>query len=154
MRATFTDIVIAFCQACGVSQRDLTSARREDRTVRIRWALWTELYKHGYSYEQIGKRTNRDHTTVLHGIRKHAVAVYPRDFINAVERAKALIPEIASQRAAGVVFDLVAARQQEALKNRADDELCAHAYARSVRAEGLKATKKLAAALKSEAGPA
>lgn len=160
---TFKDFVIAFCQACDITHRELTSARRDDRSVRIRRALWTELHKHGYSYSEIARRTRRDHTTILAGVRRYAVTVHPRDFLDAVERAKALVPEIAAQRAAGVRIDLLATRQQEAAKNpparKPEPSMTAPTkiellYERSVRAECLEASQKLAAALKSEAGAA
>ena len=42
-------------------QRPLVSARRE---------LWKRLHRDGYSVTQIGRETNRDHTTVLHGLKR------------------------------------------------------------------------------------
>lgn len=159
IKPTFTDFVIAFCQACQITHRELISERRDARTVRIRQALWAELRANGYSYNLIAKRTRRDHTTILSGVRRYAVSVQSREFRDAVDRAKALVPEIAAQRASGVRIDLL----HEAVKNpparksepsTPDPIKMELRYEQSVRAECFEASQKLAAALKSEVGAA
>ena len=56
-----------------VSMTDLFSARRDQMVVRARHEIfWRCRYETTMSLPQIGKRFgDRDHTTVLHGIRKH-----------------------------------------------------------------------------------
>lgn len=161
IKPTFTDFVIAFCQACQITHRELISERRDARTVRIRQALWAELRANGYSYNLIAKRTRRDHTTILSGVRRYAVSVQSREFRDAVERAKGLVHEIAAQRASGVRIDL--SRQHEAVKNpparkpelsTPDSRKMELRYEQSVRAECFEASQKLAAALKSDVGAA
>lgn len=163
IKPTFTDFVIAFCQACKITHGELISERRDARTVRIRQALWAELRANGYSYNLIAKRTRRDHTTILSGVRRYAASVHSREFRDAVDRAKALVPEIAAQRASGVRIDLLATRQHEAVENppARKPELSTPVpikmelrYEQSVRAECFEASQKLAAALKSEVGAA
>lgn len=57
----------------GVRVADILSPRRDAPTVRARHeAMWRCRNETTYSLPQIGKFLgNRDHTTVLHGIRKH-----------------------------------------------------------------------------------
>ena len=109
---TYTDLAIAFCKVFEISEHDLHKPGcRHLPFVHIRWALWTAARDAGYSYSIIGRKSGRDHSTVLHGIDRFAVRVHDRDFLAQVEEAKSLAPEIASQRAAGARFDLVAVRQ-------------------------------------------
>jgi len=108
---TYPDIAIAFCKVFEVSEYDLNrKGCKHMPLVRIRWALWSALKSAGYGYTAIGKRCNRDHSTIIHGIDRFAMVCDP-EFLGKVEEAKSLAPEIASQRAAGARFDLVAVRQ-------------------------------------------
>lgn len=162
---TYTDLAIAFCRVFDVSEQDLQRAGcKYMPMVRIRWALWTALREAGYGVSQIGRRCKRDHSTVGHAIDRFAVIVHDAQFLADVEKAKALAVEIATQRAAGAVFDLVAIRRQEAInrlsarKPRAansdpdEDPMCASSYERSFRAECTVGSERLLEALKQEVG--
>lgn len=114
---TITDYEIAFCKTFVVTDADLKRPGCKFRTfVRIRWALWSVLRENGYTFGQIGRAFSRDHSTVMHGIDRYAVVRHEPEFLAQVEEAKALVPEIATQRAAGVRFDLIGERELEDLK--------------------------------------
>lgn len=113
---TYTDLAIAFCKVFEVSESQLLTGARTNDLAQIRRALWNCLREAGWSYGQIGRRCGRDHSTVIHGIDRYATAAHDALFIAKVEAAKALAPEIATQRAAGVRFDLVGDRPPEIVK--------------------------------------
>ncbi len=96
-----------------VSEAQLLTGARTNDLAQIRRALWNCLREAGWSYGQIGRRCGRDHSTVIHGIDRYATAAHDALFIAKVEAAKVLAPEIATQRAAGVRFDLVGDRPPE-----------------------------------------
>lgn len=105
---TITDYEIAFCKTFVVTDADLKRPGcKLLRFVRIRWALWSVLREAGYKFSIIARAFNRDHSSVIHGIDRFAVVVNDREFLAQVEAAKALAPEIATQRAAGVRFDVL-----------------------------------------------
>lgn len=114
---TYTDYAIAFCKVFQVTEADLTKPGcKKAAMVSVRRALWTTLHEAGYTYSFIGRNTGRDHSTVIHGINRYAVEVHGRGFLAKVDEARALVPEIATQRAAGVRFDLIGERRPEDLK--------------------------------------
>lgn len=105
---TYTDYAIAFCKVFQVTEADLTKPGcKKAAMVSVRRALWTTLHEAGYTYSFIGRNTGRDHSTVIHGINRYAVEVHGRGFLAKVDEARALVPEIATQRAAGVRFDVL-----------------------------------------------
>lgn len=110
---TYVDYAIAFCMVFEVSEAELLGSKRPNDLAQIRRALWTCLREADWSYGQIGRRCGRDHSTVIHGIDRYHITAHEADFLAKVEQAKALAPEIASQRAAGVRFDLVKDRPPE-----------------------------------------
>lgn len=73
------DILKATTQATGLSVAELTGRCRRKHLVRARHAAWWLSMKHCLpNLTQIGKRWNRDHTTVLHGVEQ--VEQYPEKF--------------------------------------------------------------------------
>lgn len=66
------DIIVEVARAHGVTRADLTGLSRKGHITRARqeaYYLIRTLTSH--SYPRIGSFFNRDHTTVLHGVRKH-----------------------------------------------------------------------------------
>lgn len=61
----------------GVDEQDITGKRRPEEMVRARWAVMLAM-RGGVSACQIGRRLNRDHSSVLHGFR-HGEALRQRD---------------------------------------------------------------------------
>ncbi len=157
---TYTDLAIAFCKVFEISEHDLNrKGCKHMPLVRIRWALWSALRDAGYSVTDIGRRCQRDHSTISHAMDRYAVIVHDREFLRNVEAAKAIAPEIASHRAAGGRIDLVAVRQhvtQERLLARKRgasgdglDDDCDN-WEHRMRSHCMRATKAFGEALRQE----
>jgi chromosomal replication initiation ATPase DnaA len=72
IRSTARELIIQqVCRAHGLPVPWVLGKSRVQRIVRARQEIMWKLNLLGLSMPQIGKRLNRDHTTVLHGIRKH-----------------------------------------------------------------------------------
>ena len=56
-------------QETGISRREIVSEVREHAVIEARFAMYLALRKHGYSTPTIGKMLNRDHSTIVDGIR-------------------------------------------------------------------------------------
>jgi len=70
-RITTTAIVRAVARASGVSSSDIRGQRRTRDLVRLRWAAAWLARANGASYPQIGRALGgRDHTTIIHGVRR------------------------------------------------------------------------------------
>ena len=55
----------------GTTVDEIFSRRRFPEVVEARSHVWSILYRqHGYTMARIGRIWGRDHSTVLHGIRK------------------------------------------------------------------------------------
>jgi chromosomal replication initiation ATPase DnaA len=64
-------IIDEVCKARRISENDLLSRRRTDEYVRVRHEICYRLKREtSLSLPQIGRMLNRDHTSVIHGIRK------------------------------------------------------------------------------------
>ena len=86
------DIIRAVCHEFGVSKIDLIGCRRNREIVRPRQvAMYLAKKVTGRSLPEIGRRIGgRDHTTVLHGIRKiEARVTLDTNLATRVERIKA-----------------------------------------------------------------
>lgn len=69
-------ILIDVCDRHNVSHQDLLSPRRFRNLVRARHEAWWLAYTQSEaSYPAIGKFFNRDHTTIMFGIRRHAARI-------------------------------------------------------------------------------
>lgn len=61
------------CAKYRVPFEEVTSESRHAHLVKIRQEIWYRIRVDiGMSYPEIGKRFNKDHSTILHGVRKHA----------------------------------------------------------------------------------
>lgn len=63
-----------------VAPRDLTGRYRFDFVMRARFALYLALRLQGRSYPNIGKIVDRDHSTVMNGV-KRAEWYFERDSV-------------------------------------------------------------------------
>lgn len=70
MRFTPSAIIRAAERATGFTKGELLSASRGHALVAARWAMWRVMQAAGMSPTAIGRRCNRDHTTVLYGLPK------------------------------------------------------------------------------------
>ena len=65
-------IIAEIADEHGIRFVDLTGPRRFKALIGPRFTAYFELYQAGYSLKQIGGYfRDRDHTTILHGIRRH-----------------------------------------------------------------------------------
>lgn len=55
--------------ACA-SVSELLSQRRHGHLVRVRWACYLVLINRGNSFPQAGSTMKKDHTTIIHGVKK------------------------------------------------------------------------------------
>lgn len=55
-------------RATGLSRREIISPSRNARCVRARWAVMLGMKNRGHSLSGIGRRLQRSHATVLHGL--------------------------------------------------------------------------------------
>lgn len=58
------------CNKYGVSLMALLARDRHKRISHVRCIAYWKLRQHGYSYPEIGALMQRDHTTVMVGVRK------------------------------------------------------------------------------------
>lgn len=58
------------CAAAGVTWRQVYSHRRDQKTVKVRHAIWVALADMGLSTTQIGRMFNRDHSGVVYALCK------------------------------------------------------------------------------------
>tara|TARA_R100000808_G_scaffold2016_2_gene8533 strand:+ start:778 stop:1140 length:363 start_codon:yes stop_codon:yes gene_type:complete len=63
------EIIYDCAEAAGVSLGQMMGKGREQRVVEARWMCYRILYPMGFSLSVIGARFNRDHGTVLHGLK-------------------------------------------------------------------------------------
>lgn len=64
-------IIQQVCKDHGVQVQWVLGKSRVQRIVRARHEIMWKLNLLGMTLPSIGRRLNRDHTTVLHGIRQH-----------------------------------------------------------------------------------
>lgn len=64
-------LVLTFCNGLEFTKKELLSKSRSPKLVSARHALWLYLSIHyKYSYSDIGRYFNKDHTTITHGINR------------------------------------------------------------------------------------
>ena len=66
-------IVDEVCAKRQLDRIEVLSDRRSSDVAQARHEIWHRIYSElpNYSLPMIGRLFNRDHTTILHGIRKH-----------------------------------------------------------------------------------
>jgi chromosomal replication initiation ATPase DnaA len=55
----------------GESVQDITSYTRIPEIVSARWAVWSACHEAGFSYSAIARHFQRDHVTIMHGVKSH-----------------------------------------------------------------------------------
>jgi chromosomal replication initiation ATPase DnaA len=63
-------VFLAACAACNVTPAEVRSPARHRRVSELRRAVWRYMRAQKCSLPEIGFVTNRDHSTVLQGLRK------------------------------------------------------------------------------------
>lgn len=87
------DLILACAELFNIHPRDLTGDYRYQFIVRARYALFLALRRRGWSYPRIGKLLKRDHSSVIHGV-KRALYYSERDpeYAAKVETLTRLMP--------------------------------------------------------------
>lgn len=70
---TIPDIQMAIVRVADyfdVSPRLILSDKRHANLVFIRQAMWSVLHNLGYTFKDIGRNFNRDHSTIIHGVNR------------------------------------------------------------------------------------
>jgi chromosomal replication initiation ATPase DnaA len=71
-RLAIDKIIEKVCESHQIRREDLLSDRRTARFTRPRQQVMFLAKRAGFTPSAIGRKLNRDHTTVLHGIKSHA----------------------------------------------------------------------------------
>jgi chromosomal replication initiation ATPase DnaA len=71
-RCTVLKIVDAVSEAAGIPARHILSQKRTAAVARARQIVMYEARQAGLSYPQIGMVLGRDHTSVMHGVKREA----------------------------------------------------------------------------------
>ena len=70
---TIYDIARTASRLSGYSVEQIIGPQRHSELVHVRFAVCAVAHTHGYSYPRIGVRLgNRDHTTIIHAVKKAA----------------------------------------------------------------------------------
>lgn len=70
MRVSINHILAAAEEICRIPPRDILGRYRYQYLVRVRHAVYYLAWQQGISYCAIGRRMNRDHSSIMHGKRK------------------------------------------------------------------------------------
>jgi len=89
----------AIAKAANVSLENLRSHQRDRAYAEARMAVWYVAHDHmGYSFVTIAKVYKRDHTTVMHGVRKMRTSKVGEQILAGVRKA---CPEVFSKPSPG-----------------------------------------------------
>ena len=69
MKSTIIDLT-DYAANLGLTVEELTGKYRKQLLCAARQAYWLHLHSQGYGYSEIGRMFNRNHVTVMHGIRR------------------------------------------------------------------------------------
>ncbi|MGY3054351.1 chromosomal replication initiation ATPase DnaA [Pedobacter sp. UYEF25] len=73
------EIILAVCQALNVGFDDLTSVRKNSEFVEARQIAFKILRDKKHNCDTIGDLFNRDHSTVLYGVKCYEDKIYTKD---------------------------------------------------------------------------
>lgn len=71
-------ICVWVAQAHGFSIKDLIGQDRRRPVALARFEAWAALHAIGWSTPRIGRKFNRDHSTIVHGIQRHKAIALAR----------------------------------------------------------------------------
>lgn len=66
----YDEVVRSVAAASGISIATIKGHRRTPTAAAARHLVWGILYREGYSYSQIARASTRDHTSIMHGVRR------------------------------------------------------------------------------------
>lgn len=106
---TARDYVIAICLTFELPEEVLLhKTHRGNEAVFARQVMWKLMKEAGFSVAEVGRKSGRDRSTVLHGLRRLEASLKLPDVADTVEEARLLVPQIAHRRAQGEIFNLPA----------------------------------------------
>lgn len=70
VRVLSSDLIAAGAKAFRITYDDIIQDRRSRHIVSARHALFKAMHLRGASYGQIGRWMKRDHTSVMHGVKR------------------------------------------------------------------------------------
>ena len=70
MASTPIELVAQIARTHGLTAADLIGPSKVRSVCIVRWRAMKALRDHGRSLSSIGRILNRDHTTILHGLRR------------------------------------------------------------------------------------
>ena len=73
------DVLIDIANFNRVSVKVIISSKRDTESCHVRSILYLELIRLRYGKNQIGALFNRNHATVLHGLKKHSLFIETKD---------------------------------------------------------------------------
>jgi chromosomal replication initiation ATPase DnaA len=92
----FADLIKATSAIYDIPVSTLVSHRRDREITKLRWRVyWIGRTELGLSYTQVATLFRRDHTTILHGIRKYKELAYEDTETAAREQLKKTATAIA-----------------------------------------------------------
>ena len=78
---TYKDLTREAAYMFRVSQRDINSRYKYDFILPARFAIWKALRDNGSTYAQIGRWFDRDHSTIINGVRRaNEIMEYDHDY--------------------------------------------------------------------------
>lgn len=81
----FVDLIIEVAREHKISPEAIVDKTRKAKIVRARQDLFYRAHHRAHmSHSQIGRYLNCDHTTVMHGVKKHESLLYPNNFENII----------------------------------------------------------------------
>lgn len=106
-------IIDAVARAAEIPRQDLIGPRRTDRLAFARFALFKMLQDRGFTLKEIGAACGgRDHSTIIHGLRRYREFEKVRDIFAAAEvqlaRGRNTTPEDPHDAGAGASTRLAA----------------------------------------------
>jgi len=66
------------CATFKITEDEFFNGSRTQKTVNMRWLLWKVLRDTGYSLTEIGHAVDRDHSTILHALKKDCPEGYEK----------------------------------------------------------------------------
>lgn len=90
-----SEIITLCAKMFGVTPKDLMGMGRANEVIQARFALCAALRMRGWSYPRIGAFMRRDHTTIMHAVKRaEYIMERSREYEEKVETLSMWQPEI------------------------------------------------------------
>jgi chromosomal replication initiation ATPase DnaA len=68
---TITEAIQNAAARHGIDAQEVLGPKRYPELVAARWEAWANAHASGHTFAAIARATGRDHTSVMHGVRRH-----------------------------------------------------------------------------------